>query len=503
MAQPTSLRLKAINGFLWTGVELLGNQGLKLVIQIFLARLLIPADFGVIGMINIFIALSQSLIDSGFQNALIREKKITMRACTTVFVFNILCAALLYGLLFASAPLIADFYKTGILVPVIRVVSSILLINSLSLISRTILARELNFKVQMKITLTGSVVSGGLAIGLALAGFGVWSIVWQMVVTQIWQTIGFMIAAKWWPKWEFDFKALKKMYSFGWKLTAAGLINTTYNNLLYVVIGRFFSVTTLGYFTNAEKISQMTTDSTTVAIQKVSYPALSKIQSDKVALHNGYRRVILHTIYFIFPLMIGIGALSKPILVLVFGQQWAPAAPFLLPLCLAGIFFPLQAINLNILQIFGRSDLFLRLEVIKKGVGLGLFGLVYLLQLNIMVLIWLLVVHALFSFVLDSFYSGRFVSYTTFQQIKDSLVILGLSGFMGVSVAGLHYFLGQITWINLMIEVTFGVGIYLVGSHLLRINEFKSYLAIFGRLFQTGFKDRFMKKGAISDDEDS
>lgn len=478
MAKSENLQSQTITGLLWTGAELVGNQGIRFIIQIFLARLLAPADFGVIGMITVFITISTSLIDSGFQNALIREKTVSPAACSTVFIFNILCAGLLYIILYVSAPWIAQFYTTPVLTAVIRVVSIMIVIDSFSLISRTLLTRQLAFKIQMVINIVSSVGAGGLAIAMALSGYGVWSIVWQMLVAQFLQTVGFLWAAKWQPRLQFSLAEFSHLFQFGWKLTASGLVYTLYNNLMYVVIGRFYSVSTLGYFTNAGKISRLLTDTTTTAIQKVSYPVLSKIQHDKTALQQGYRRVILQAIYLVFPLSVGVGVLAKPIIVLILGKQWLPAVPFLLPLCLTGMFFPLQALNLNILQVLGRSDLFLRLEILKKVSGIVVFIGVFLFHLDIMLLIWLLVVQEFFCYVLDSTYAGKFLQYGTIAQLKDSRHIFLAVGIMGGVVKVVTILLPAISWLNLLLSILVGIAVYLLSSYFLHIKQLASFWKI-------------------------
>ncbi|PWF99664.1 lipopolysaccharide biosynthesis protein [Levilactobacillus bambusae] len=481
MGQPNQLRRQTIAGFLFTGVELVGNQGLRLAIQILLARLLVPADFGLIGMLMVFTALSQSLIDSGFQNALIREDRVTPAAYATVFWFNIGLSVGLYAVLYLSAPAIAGFYRTPDLVMTLRVMEVILPINALSLISRTILTRQMAFKAQMKINLVSSLIAGIVAVGLALNGFGVWSMVWQMIIGQLLQTVGFLKTAQWHPVKQLDLKALSRLFSFGWKLTLAGLINTLYNNLLTMIIGRFYSVTTLGYFTNAQKISQSVTDTSTMAIQKVSYPAFSQQKADLTALKHGYQKVILHAVYLLFPVLVGVGLLSDQILGLVFGPQWLPAAQYLMPLCLAGLFFPLQALNLNILQVVGRSDWNLRLEFVEKGSGLLLFGTAFLLHLSLAGLMWLLVAHAAFSYLVDAAVAGRFIQFGALAQLKSGWRITLLVVGMGIGVKGLTVML-PMSWWALGIEILVGIGLYVGGSWLMRLHEFHSCWQMVNRL---------------------
>lgn len=222
----------------------------------------------------------------------------------------------------------------------------------------------------------------------------------------------------------------------------------------------------------------MLTDTTTTAIQKVSYPVLSKIQHDKTALQQGYRRVILHAIYLVFPLSVGVGVLAKPIIVLILGKQWLPAVPFLLPLCLTGMFFPLQALNLNILQVLGRSDLFLRLEILKKVSGIVVFIGVFLFHLDIMLLIWLLVVQEFFCYVLDSTYAGKFLQYGTIAQLKDSRHIFLAVGIMGGVVKVVTILLPAISWLNLLLSILVGIAVYLLSSYFLHIKQLASFWKI-------------------------
>ena len=468
------LKTKTIKGMFWSFSEIVSLQGINFVVQIFLARLLMPEDFGLIGMITIFIAVSQSLIDSGFTSALIREKNVTNTDYSTVFYFNLVVSVVIYFILFFSSPLISNFYNEPRLVSIIRILSVVIIINAFGLIQRTILIRELDFKTQTKITFVSSVLSGIVAIILAFLGLGVWALVIRQILMQLTQSLMLMIHNKWIPSLEFNVISFKHFFGFGWKLLVSGLIDTLYTNIYYPIIGKFFSATDLGFFTNAKKMNDIPSMATSQAVQKVSYPVLSQIQDNEKSLKNSFRKAIKNTTFINFPLMMGLAAIADPLIKLLIGEKWAPSIPYFQILCFTGILYPLHALNLNILQVKGRSDLFLKIEIFKKIIGIISIIVVLFFGLGIIGLLWAQVFTNIISFFINSFYSKRMIGYSSLDQIKDICPTFFASMIMAGVVYSLLFFLHLNNILLLLIQIPVGILVYILLSHVFQIEEVKT-----------------------------
>lgn len=366
-----SLRHKTIHGVGWSFIDNISNSGITFLVGLVLARLLTPEEYGIMAMIAIFIAISNSIIDSGFSNALIRKTRIERVDYSTVFYFNLTVSILIYALLYLAAPTISVFFKEPVLLAVIRIIGWVLIINALAIIPRTQFVRNVDFKTQTKVSLISSISSGVIGIGMALGGMGVWSLVGQQLFRQFLNTLFLWVYSKWHPVWEFSMKSFKELFGFGSKLLLSGLLDTIYKNIYYIVIGRFYTSAQLGQYTRAEQFNMIFSSNLTSVVQRVSYPVLSSIQEEPERLREAYRKVIKITMLITFACMLGLAAVAKPLILILIGEKWLPAVYFLQIICFSGILYPLHAINLNILQVKGRSDLFLKLEIIKKIIAVG------------------------------------------------------------------------------------------------------------------------------------
>lgn len=366
-----SLKRKTVRGVAWSFIDNIANSGVTFLIGLILARLLTPAEYGVMAMIAIFIAVSNSIVDSGFSNALIRKGHIERIDYNTVFFFNIIISLVIYIALYLASPSISNFFKEPILVKVMRIMGFVLIINALSIIPRTIFIRNVNFKTQTKVSLISSIGSGFVGIGMALAGMGVWSLVGQQLSRQLLNTLFLWIFCKWYPNFEFSIKSFNELFGFGFKLLLSGLINTIYKNVYYIIIGRFYTSSILGQYTRAEQFNTIFSSNLTTVVQRVSYPVLSSIQDESERLREAYRKVIKTTMLISFTCMLGLAAVAKSLILILIGVKWLPAVHFLQIICFAGMLYPLHALNLNILQVKGRSDLCLKLEIIKKTIAAG------------------------------------------------------------------------------------------------------------------------------------
>ena len=408
-----NLKQKTVSGIMWSAIERFSLQGVQFIIQIILARLLLPSDYGMIGMLAIFLQVAQVFIDSGFTNALIQKKDRTEEDFATVFYFNILVAVLFYGILFFSASLIADFYNMPTLVLVIRFIALSLIINALSAIHRTKLIISVNFKTQSKISLGAAFISGVIGIWMAYVGCGVWALVWQTLLNT------------------FSKSSFERLFNFGSKLLISSLINTVYRNLYTIVIGKKFSVVELGYYTRAEQFAIFPSNNLNALVSRVAYPILSSIQDDDKCLTNAYRNYIRLSSYIIFPLMVGLLVLANPIISLLLTDKWSGVVILLQILCLDWMFDHLSQINLNLLWVKGRSDLSLRLEIIKKTIAI--FILFVSIPFGLEVMCWGRVIYSLIATYLNTYYTNSLIDLTLKLQVKDVFPSLILSFIMGGS----------------------------------------------------------------------
>jgi len=486
MQEQSILKKKTISGLLWSFSDLIANQGIKFIIQIVLARLLLPKDFGIIGMITVFIAVSQSIIDSGFSNALIREKDSSQEDYSTVFYFNFFMAIILYVVLFFSSHAISIFFNEPKLVLILRVLAFILIINSFGLVQRTILTKNIDFETQTKINVISSIVSGIIAILLAFLGFGVWSLVIQTLLTQFIQSLLLCLSNRWVPSLVFSRNSFKRLFGFGWKLLVSGVINTLYNNLYFLIIGKVFSAVELGYYTNAQKLRDTASQSISTSVQKVGYPVLSSIKEDEDRLREGYKKIIKVSIFITFPLMIGLAAVANPLIRLIFGPNWINSIEYFQVLCFSGMLYPLHAINLDILQVKGRSDLFLGLEIIKKVIGVLAIAIVLFLKLGIMGLVWALVFSSFIAYFLNSYYSAELLNYSTMQQIKDVTPAFIVSIIMGIIVYFSEGILTNSNLIKLIVQTIIGGVVYIGVSKIWKIEELNTVYELLGLVLKKG-----------------
>ena len=452
-----SLKSRTINGIVWSGVEKFGNQGAQFILGIILARLLTPSDYGLVGMLAIFIAISQTLIDSGFNSALIRTKNPVPQDFSTVFWFNFGISFLLYLILYITSPWIADFYKQEELKNLTRVIALVLIINALYIVQRTILTKNIDFKSQMKITMSSTILGGFLGIVFAYMGYGVWALVIQTLSRSIISAIGFWLNNKWLPGSNFSKESFNRLFGFGYKVMLSSLLNTFFINIYTLIIGKIFNAESLGYYTRADQFKRLPINSTYSIIQRVSYPVLSELQDDHTRLVNAYKKFIKYIGYLIFPIMGFMGVLAYPVIEVLLGEKWMSSAQYLQILVISGAMYPISAINLNVLNVKGRSDLFLKLEIIKK-VLLSIM-IVITIPFGIIVLLWGQVVLSVISLVINTYYTKRLIDYGLPDQLKDLFLPFLLTI---ISIAGIyliHFFIGN-SLIFLVVGSLFGLSIY-------------------------------------------
>ena len=446
--------------------------------MIIMARLLTPKDYGLIGMLAIFLAVAQSLIDSGFSQALIRKQDRTDVDNSTVFYFNIVVSSALYLILFIAAPFVADFYNQPELTSVMRVVCLGVILNSLAVVQRALLTVRIDFKTQAKASLSAAVISGCIGIVLAYCGFGVWSLVVQQLLNLSVNTLLLWIFSKWRPIAVFSWKSFHELFAFGSKMLASGLLDTMYRNIYPIVIGKLFSASSLGHYTRAHQFSEFPSSNVTGIIQRVTYPILCGIQDETERLAIVYRKFLKLSAFIIFPLMIGLSAVARPFIDIALGTQWGFCGQLLQIICFAMMWYPIHAINLNLLQVKGRSDLFLRLEIIKKILGITVLCITA--PFGLVVMCYGQIFNSIVALVINTYYTGKLINVGFIRQMKDLLPTILLSLTMFGAILLVNGFI-EANIYRLIIGVLVGVIVYVSGSYIFKFKELQTLFSLIRR----------------------
>ena len=469
-----NLKDKSVKAFFWVVVDKLGSSTSNFLITIILARLLSPAEFGLLAMVMIFFELSSTFIQSGFSFALIREEEISEDDKSTTFVFNLVVAIGCYGLLFFTAPAIAVFFDQPMLTSIVRIMGLMLIINASGSIQQTVLTHRIDFKTQTKIRFITVVLSGGIAILLAYLGWGVWALVAKLLLNELFNTILLWFHNTWRLRLVFSRTSFQKLFGFGSRLLAEALIDKFFRQIVQVLIGKFFSVVTLGYYSQANNFTNMAANNFQQAIQKITYPILSKLKDDLSRLKEGYRQVIKMSSFVIIPIMILIGVLAEPLLSVTVGEKWLPATLFLQLLCAAGITYHLNSINLDLLLVLGRVDLCLRIEIVKKIIT-GIL-IVIGIQFGIVGLIVSQVISYYIAILINSYYTRIFLHYPLREQLRDVTSSLVFAVIAGLTVALIQASVDWPPLILLLMGIAGGGSIY-IGLHwVFKSDEFRLLL---------------------------
>lgn len=481
-----TLATKTITGVIWRFSEQIGRRGIGVAITLLLARFLAPEDYGLVAMMAVFLAVAQSLMDSGFRQALIRLQGARQVEFNTAFYANLGLGCIAYTLLFVSAPAIALFYDEPRLIILIRVAGLNILIHAFQVVQIAVLSRKLNFKAQLQASIPAGIISGLIAVGLAYLGAGVWALISQMLLSTFITTALLWHIQGWRPTLGFSRQSFKEMYNFGYKLFLSGLIDIVFKNLYVAVIAKVFAASTAGLYFFANKLKELVIAQLVGSIQTVTYPALASMQTDNVRLKAGYRKIIVVTTFLLFPVMLFLAALADPLFEFVLPGKWQPAVLYLQLMCFSGVMHPLHSINLNVLQIKGRSDLFLYLEVIKKVLQV----IILAISINFGVIGILIgqIIGSVLAYLPNSYFTVRLINYSIREQIADFMPGLILSGV----VAGVTYLaVSFLAWHPLLELVGFGgmaAALYLLGAYQCKFQAL--YFAL------DMIKDRREKKAA-------
>lgn len=473
-----SLKQKTAKGVLWSSVEQFSVQIIQFVLGLIMARILSPHDYGLVGMILVFTAIAQSFVDSGFANALIRKQNRTEVDYSTAFYFNIVVGVVAYFILFFASPFIAQFYNEPLLESLTKVVAINVFINSLGIVPRARYTINVDFKTQAKATTTSVLISGVIGIWMAYSGYGVWAIVWQSVIRNGLNVLLLWLLAKWLPLFQFSWHSFREMWSFGYKLLLSGLIDRIYGNIYQLIIGKVFSARDLGNYTRAHQFASFPSSNFTGIIGRVTYPILSSIQDDDARLERVYRKYLRLSAFVVFPLMVGLSVLAEPLIISILTDKWSAAIILLQIICFTMMWYPIHAINLNLLQVKGRSDLFLKLEIIKKII------LVAILCITVPIGLIAMCIGGIFSsmlcLVVNTYYTGKLINVGFILQMKDLLPTLVLSLLMGVCVFVSVMFIPS-NVMQLVVGVIVGVIFYFAVAKLFKMEELTDLLSLVKR----------------------
>ena len=464
-----SLKAKAINSFNWTAFEMLFSQGAIFIVGVILARILSPEDFGVIGIITAFLAISNSIIEGGFTSALLRKIDSDDNDYNTVFFSNLIVGILLYFLLLLFSESIAEFFELSILEVTLNYSGAVLIINAISMIQRTLLSKQLNFRFLAIISIIASFVSGLVAVLMAYNNYGIWSLVALLLLKPSTQTLLLWSFTKWRPSINFSTRSFNELFNFGYKVLVAGLINTIYKNIYYVLIGKLFSPAALGYYTRAEQFQSPISGNISRAISKISFPILSTLQDDGPKLKLGFIKFLKFSFFLTCIIMSGIAAMAKPIILLLIGSKWSTSIFYLQLMCIPGILYPLQILHLNLLLIKGHSNLNLKLEIIKKII---LFPLVYFLALkSINAMLYGLILFSVIEYFINSFFTKRLINYPLKNQLLDLLPFIFMSFIIFMAMYSIT-FLSLDLILMLVVQFIVGAFVFLVINEILKLNEY-------------------------------
>lgn len=459
-----------LNGVLWSFVQQFSIQLVSFIIQLVLVRFISPSDFGLIGMLAVFIGIGNALFDGGMTSSLIREIKANDSDYSTIFYYNFICSIFLYVVFYFSAPLIADFYNQQEIIKIARVYGLIFIFSSFGAVQNTILIKNMEFKAQALITIPPLLVGGITGVLLAINNYGVWSLVYSMIVTSLLNSIFLWIFSNWRPSISFDKNKFKVHFNYGYKMTVSSILDTIFTNIYQIIIGKLYSPTLVGYYTRANSLMMLPVGNISIVLNRVVFPLFSKVQDDIVALKRLYRKIMQIVFFVIAPTSALMILLSKEIVSLLFTDKWLPIVPIFQILCLSGLLYPLHLYNLMILQVKGKSALFLKLEILKKfivilsiliSVKFGFYG----------ILIGSVFTSAIALFI-NTYFAGEFINYKMLDQLKDLLPIFISAILMSLIVVFFLEFVKSFSYlIKIMSSSLVGIISYVSISFLFKIES--------------------------------
>lgn len=468
-------RKKVIDNFVWRFMERCGAQGVAFIVQIVLARILEPEAYGAIALVTVFTTILQVFVDSGMGNALIQKKNADDLDFSTVFYFNIFVCCILYLLMFSCAPEIAEFYNLPELTSVIRILSLTLVISGVRNVQQAYVSKTMQFKKFFFATLGGTIGAAVVGIIMAYIGFGIWALVAQQLFNAAVSTVILWVTVPWVPQWQFSFARLKGLFHFGWKLLVSSLINQIYNEIIQLLIGKFYTTTELAQYNRGKSIPDYIVANVNTSIDSVLLPSMAEEQDDVRRVKNMTRRAIKTSTYIMAPLMMGLVFVSKPMIRLLLTEKWIPCVPFMTIFCITYMFYPIHTANLNAIKSLGRSDIYLRLEIAKKIVGI--LGLLVTVRIGVMAMAYSLLFTSVVDQVINSWPNRKLLKYGYLDQLRDILPGILLAVVMGVLVYPIQ-FIGFSDFVTLCIQVPFGAAIYIMFSKIFKLESFEYLLEV-------------------------
>lgn len=433
------LKDRAISGAVWTYTQQFGSQVISFVVSIILARALLPEEFGLIGMIAIFIGIGSTLFDGGMTSSLIRSDNLEKSDFSTVFIFNLSVSIAIYCLLFITAPFIADFYHQPQLTDITRIYALSFVFSAFGSVQNTILSKAMYFKKQALLTLPALLSGSVVALVMAKNGYGVWSLVGMALTNTFCLSVTLWLTSQWKPSLEFSNEKFRKHFNYGYKLTLSGLLDIIFTNIYQIIIGRFFNASVVGYYTRANQLMMMPVGNVSTALNKVVFPLFAEIQNDEIRLRSVYKRIMLLVLFIINPIVVLMLILAEPLTVFLFTDKWLPMVPIFQIICLSGLLYPLHLYNLLILQVKGRSDLFLKLEIVKK-IALSVILFVSFFY-GLYGLLWGQLIFSILALFINTYFAGSMINYSIKFQMLDMVPLFLLVGSMGVAVYAVDKYL--------------------------------------------------------------
>ena len=477
-------KLTVVSNLMWRFFERCGAQLVSFVVTVVLARLIEPELFGLITTVAIITSILLVFVDSGMANSLIQKKDSDSLDFSSVFYFNVVFCLILYIGLFFAAPLIASFYRQPVLGPIIRVLGLTVVVSGVKNVQQAYVAKTLQFKRFFFATLGGTLLAGLVGVVMAVKGFGVWALVAKELVNVTVNTAILWLTVGWRPQRAFSFTRLKGLLSYGWKLLVSGLLDTVYNRLQQLIIGAKYSQTDLAFYDRGNSIPNLIVENVNTSIDSVLLPVLSTEQDHRDRVRAMTRRAIKVSTYIMMPMMMGLAVCAEPLIRLLLTEKWLPCVPYLRIFCFSYAFYPIHTANLSAIKAMGRSDLFLRLEIIKKALGVGM--LIVAVSRGVYAIAMTLVFMTLAAQVINAWPNGKLLGYPYLSQLRDMLSSILLTCLMGAAVYALSL-LGLSDWLTLPLQVAAGVALYLAGSALFHVESFEYVLGIVKRIL---FKKR-------------
>lgn len=459
-----SLRSKALTGLIWSAIERFSVQGVQFIVTIILARLVSPEDFGLIGMITVFILLSDIIINGGFSQALIQKNNRTQMDYSTVFYFNLCIAIILYLIIYFSAPYVADFYSQDKLTTVLRVLAISIVIKSLCVVQNAIVSVELNFKLRTKINLISALISGGVAVFLAYHGYGIYALIYQVIIFASLVSMLSFILIRWFPSVAFSFHSLRTLFNFGSKLLIASMVRTVVDNCYAILIGRFLSIRDVGFYTQGRNIPDVLSMNLFNVLQNVFFPLMSSVQNDKERLLRIYIKSIEGTAFIIIPAMVGLIYIADPFVMYFLSDKWAGAIVVIQWIALSRIIIPISALNCSIMNAIGRSDVYLRVDLMKLPLTVGALLITFSYGLQTIVIGNIVV--SIICYFINAYYPGKWFGFGAIAQLKRIMPIVGCTLLMAIV---LHFVSSQNHLLEIIYKVIIGASVYIIASLIFKI----------------------------------